>query len=110
MKLLEASNRVGVTGRMAVAQVLRLVLEVVEVGTRGQRQGRHTNSFPVAPDVRVCRQKGEFVRNETRSLRVDFCPFRGRGASLDAGRILPRHRVTRGVCAPPGRWTMGECR
>jgi hypothetical protein len=61
MKLRETPKSVGVTGGVAVAQVIRLVLEVVEVGTRGQRSGRHTNSFPVAPVVRICRQKGEFA-------------------------------------------------
>jgi hypothetical protein len=43
-------------------KVLRLVLEMFEVGTCGQPFGRHTNSpFTVAPDVRICRLKGSFV-------------------------------------------------
>ncbi len=86
MKLPDSSNGVGGAGPMIGTQVFRLVLEVSQVGMQRQLSGRHVNfPFSDVPGIRICRQKGQFFENR-QLLRVDFCPFRGLGAPLNAGR------------------------
>ena len=65
---------------MSLQQVLRLMLEVIEIGIGREWSDRHDELPFVRPRSALTGRKS--VRKENCCDRVDFCPFRGPDAPL----------------------------